>query len=56
MHNKATPNRHTAGAGIQGEWSNRPPEPPVKRRDLIVASIVMGSLFLAMCIGAANGY
>lgn len=48
-----TPNRHTVGAGIQGEWSNKTDDRPVKKSDLFLGGIVLGALYLAMSIGAA---
>lgn len=56
MRTPVIPDRHTAKGGIHGEFSNRTNDRPIKVRDLIVSGIVLGILFLMMCIGAAHGF
>ena len=56
MQNSLTPNRHTAGAGIHGEWSDNTRDRPIRKLDLVVAAIVLGGMFLAMSVGAAAGF
>lgn len=49
-------NRHTAKSGIHGEWSNRTHDRPINFRDLVGGAIVLGVMYLGMCIGAASGF
>lgn len=56
MHTPIVPDRHTADGGIHGEWSNKTYDRPMKLRDLIGGAIVLGTLFLGMCVGAAYGF
>lgn len=51
--------RHAVGSGIHGEWSADQedlPDEPIKPIHLVMCCLVYGALFLAMCIGAAEGY
>lgn len=56
MRTSIISNRHTAKSGIHGEWSNRTHDRPIKTRDLLGGAVVLGLLYLAMCVGAASGF
>lgn len=55
MDKSVISNRHTAGTGIHGEWSNKTTDRPIKKSDLFLGAVTLGGLYLMMCIGAASG-
>jgi hypothetical protein len=56
MDSNTASNRHTACAGIHGEWSNKTADRPIRKSDLFCSALVLGGMYLVMCIGAANGF
>ena len=50
------PTRHAACSGIHGELSNRMKDRPLRLMDAIWSAVVLGGLYLVLCIGAAHGF